>query len=266
MKSESSENAKLEAWLDGLASPDEAREIEARVAGSSRLQGEVEVFRRIEAALARQFSAPAAATAALGQGSTFGAQDAHLSRGSAFASRRRAAGWLGLAAAAAGLAAVGFWGLRDSAWWQSTPVPSATPLAAKETCELDRVFCDALAENFQPKDGCRITSEWDSRLLASLGSPTCNTDSMVVLGEWRDPRLNHSDIVMLRVGQEPVMLLVPKGEQAAEANSRLCLSQGSLLHLHRGEWEGRELYELSKLTESRVLECVQAADVRPVRF
>jgi len=144
----------------------------------------------------------------------------------------------------------------------SSPSVAAVPVAALTAgdCRLDDIFTRALAGDFEPHSSCELS---DAELLASLGSPTCEgPDELVVLGEWSDGRIAAEDIVMLRLGADPVMLLVPSEDD----DSEICLTSSSPLHLFRGCWRGRPIYELSALDESRVLSCVQALDVESARF
>ena len=66
-----------------------------------------------------------------------------------------------------------------------------------------------------------------------------------------------SDILMLRSGAVPVMLVVADQEN----DSGICLTTHSSLNLFSGCWRGQRIYELSSLGESRVLSCVQAQDL-----
>ncbi len=129
---------------------------------------------------------------------------------------------------------------------------------ATPSCELGNVFLDALAVEFQPVVGCQVRDDFGERLLAQLASAPCSREeSVVVLGEWRDPRIEADNVVMLRRGDDPIMLVVPNCEHETD----LCVPKDSGLYVHRGLRDGRPIYEVSPLSGSEVLACVDAHNV-----
>ena len=206
---------------------------------------ESELDRMIDGALARRFAVPDAAH--LGALRTAVGAPASLARSG---SRAR---WLAYAAGLALAFGAGLWFAAPDGQPGATRLPVTT--VAVGGCRLDDIFTRALAGDFEPHASCELS---DAELQATLGSPSCEgADDLVVVGEWSDARIDAADIVMLRLGAEPVMLFLP----SRESDSEICLTSQSSLHLFRGCWRGRPIYELSALDESRVLSCVQAQDV-----
>ena len=72
-----------------------------------------------------------------------------------------------------------------------------------------------------------------------------------------DPRVNVANMVMLRRGENPIMLVVPRCEEEAG----MCVAKDSGLYVHRGMRDGRTIYEISPLPGSEVLACVDAESV-----
>ncbi len=123
---------------------------------------------------------------------------------------------------------------------------------------LGDVFLDALAFEFQPQLGCQTKDRWDAELFAQLETAPCNQEQgVVVLGEWLDPRVNVANMVMLRRGENPIMLVVPRCGQETE----MCVAKDSGLYVHRGMRDGRAIFEISPLPDSEVLSCVDAQSV-----
>lgn len=241
---------RFEAWLDGLLPPDQARELERAVERSPALRKRVERQRDIDAALRRKFSTAPTPRLVTSDSST-------LPASSGLRPWAIAAGVLALLGGAA-------WVLTRPASTPASERPfvqgprQMAPVASN--CELDVVFASAVQNGFAPMKDVDEHDAWQSRLVASLGQPGCNDkEPTVVLGEYKDPRLALADMMMLRVGEEPVMLVVPRSDQAAG----MCVQPYSGLHLHRGCWDGRTVYELSASPESRVLACVRADSVEP---
>ncbi|MEO6711660.1 MAG: hypothetical protein ABI054_00845 [Planctomycetota bacterium] len=140
------------------------------------------------------------------------------------------------------------------------PVKTQTVAARPRTAEfsLGEVFLDALAFEFQPQLGCQTKDPWDARLFAQLATAPCNQEQgVVVLGEWRDPRVNVANMVMLRRGENPIMLVVP----SCELDTDMCVPTDSGLYVHRGVRDGRTIYEISPVPGSEVLSCVDAQAV-----
>jgi hypothetical protein len=217
--------------------------------------GPDELDDRIDAALARRFAAPDAAHLGALR-SAAGASVVPVRAGT----RAR---WLTYAAGLALAFGAGAWfagqGEQPGAELPPAPAPPVAALTVSD-CRLDDLFTRALAGDFEPHSSCELS---DAELQASLDSPACEgTDELVVVGEWSDARFAADDIVMLRLGAEPVMLVLPSRDD----DSKICLTSQSPLHLFRGCWRGRPIYELSALDESRVLSCVQALDVESARF
>ncbi|HTF88586.1 MAG TPA: hypothetical protein VK843_09255 [Planctomycetota bacterium] len=144
----------------------------------------------------------------------------------------------------------------------SVTLPVKTQLAAvrphTNEFSLGEVFLDALAFEFQPQVGCQTKDPWDARLFAQLANAPCNQEQgVVVLGEWRDPRVNVANMVMLRRGENPIMLVVP----SCELDTDMCVPTDSGLYVHRGVRDGRTIYEISPVPGSEVLSCVDAQAV-----
>jgi hypothetical protein len=138
----------------------------------------------------------------------------------------------------------------------ATPVNNA--VRSMRSSALGDVFLDALALEFQPRLGCQMLDAWEAELYTQLAAAPCSLDEdVVVLGEWLDPRLDVASMVMLRRGENPIMLVVPR----CEVETDLCVSKDSGLYLHRGTRDGRTIYELSPAPGSEILSCVQAQSV-----
>ena len=241
--------SQLDLWLDGGMDAARAQEFERGLAQSPELASEARRAREIEAALARRFAAPALAI------------DVPVPPVLPARVGSRA-GWLASAAGLLIAFGAGFWFAaknRQPGEEEPRTLSALTPPTVAD-CPLDDIFVAAAAGDFEPLSPGELT---DAELLGSLDSPTCEgSDELVVVGEWSNALFDGSDIVMLRAGAEPVLLLLP----AEDDDSEVCLTSQSPLHLFRGCWRGRPIYELSALEESRVLSCVQALDVESRRF
>jgi hypothetical protein len=253
--------ARYDLWFDGLLEGEEARAVQEHVAADPRRRAQYEADRDIEASLQR----------------TFGEQRAARPRPGPVASlaplASTGAAWPRYAAAAGVLLAAGiafeFLGTPNDgqAPLASGPKSPATTFAIPVSfptdskprqCALGDVFLDALAVEFQPLLGCKVQDEWNAELLAQLETAPCNREEgVVVLGEWVDPRVDVANMVLLRRGENPIMLVVPNCEHETD----LCVPKDSGLFVHRGVRNGRPIYEVSPLPGSEVLACVDARDV-----
>lgn len=241
---------RYDLWFDGLLSPEEAEAVRREIAADPRLSARYEADAAIEASLRQS----------LGAGRPVRLRPAVRNLAEPRPQRRVAA-----AAAMLALGGLGWVATRGAADSRPPADRSAptTELAGRyrplpASCELGNVFLDALAVEFQPVVGCRVRDDWNERLLAQLASAPCNRDeSVVVLGEWLDPRLEADNVVMLRRGDDPIMLVVP--DCANETD--LCVPKDSGLFVHRGLRDGRPIYEVSPLPGSEVLACVDAQNV-----
>ena len=252
------EPSELDLWLDGRLSPERARDFERRMQRSPELAREVRQAQEIEKALARRFHAPVPTPVLPAPGVTGVTAAAPSPHASGMASSRPA--WLSWAAGFLIAFGAGIWFAVQLLPKRSSPPHGALSLAAQE-CSLDEIFANAAAGDFAPQAALELS---DPELLSTLGSPTCaDSGELVVVGEWSDARMGESDLVMLRSGAEPVMLVVPSQDSDT---ADLCVTSQSSLSLFSGCWRGRRIYELSFLGESRVLNCVQALDVESRRF
>lgn len=139
----------------------------------------------------------------------------------------------------------------------SDPQPPV-PALHNSTSTLNEVFLDALEGEFQPRVACQMQDAWDAQLYTELASAPCNQElGVVVLGEWVDARLDVASMVMLRRGENPIMLVVPRCENDPE----LCMPKDSGLYVHRGTRDGRTIYEVSPVPGSEILSCMQAQNV-----
>lgn len=246
-------------WIDGQLSPEEARAAAAAVASDPDWSARHAQDLAISASLRRSFAPIARAPRVLHA----------LPRGGA--SRP----WLRHAAAAGLLAA---FAVSAVAVWRSGPraptgadelalqgrVPQDRELAAagrepdRVAMEIGDVYLDALAGNFQPLIDCRMQSAWDADLFAQLARTPCNREAALqVLGEWVDPRLAVDNLVMLRRGDDPILLVVPPCDLRADFR----VPEDSGYFVHRGVRDGREIFEISPAPSSQVLTCVDADSV-----
>lgn len=246
-------------WLDGLLSPDDARACADAVAGDPVWRARHAQDLAIQASLRRSFAPPASAPRVLHA----------LPRGGASRPWLRHAAAAGLLAAFA-VSAVAVW--RSSPQAQAVkgrlPVANAgsqdRELAAagrepdRVAMEIGEVYLDALAGNFQPLIDCRMQTAWDADLFAQLARTPCNRDAeLQVLGEWVDPRLAVDNLVMLRRGDDPILLVVPPCDLRADFR----VPEDSGYFVHRGVRDGREIFEISPVPSSQVLTCVDANSV-----
>jgi hypothetical protein len=257
---------RFELWLDGLLPPEAAREFERELERSPELRARAAQQRAIDEALRRRYARGPREAAPIG---ATPARPPQLAGTGASPWRT----WAALAAAALALAGAAAWyaAHREA----STPSHAQRPIARGDRsfapvggpCELDTVFASAVQCGFAPMEDAEDVraqgDAWKARLIASLDQPGCNEEEpTVVIGDWKDPRVSLADMMMLRVGGEPVMLVVPRSDSA----TGLCVRDHARLHLHRGCLDGRTVYELSESPESRVLACVRADHVEPARF
>lgn len=262
-----------EQWFDGLLGADEAAAMAQRVAQDPALAAQHRADLEIEASLRRSFGGGRSAGPRL-----WGFAPSAAPEASRFLARRRTAA----AAALLVIGATAWLATRDQApiqgplpgvgqgrspvlaGGQRPPFPAhgvpatGRPTPVSSQCTLGDVFLDALAVEFQPLLGCKLQDDWNRDLLARLETAPCNRDEgVVVLGEWADPRVDVANMVLLRRGENPIMLVVPNCELEAD----LCVAKNSGLYVHRGLREGRPIYEVSPLPRSAVLACVDATQV-----
>lgn len=252
-------------WFDGLLDPNRAHAESQRVHGDAAGRARFEVDLAIEASLRRSFGA---ATSARGpRRGPIGVLPA-----------TRTLPWMRYAIAAGVLALLGAGLWVALAPTRSEPgakrlavTPGAIPRsrvtpqlvsngAHPRTADiaLGDVFLDALALEFQPRLDCQTKDRWDAELFAQLETAPCNQEQgVVVLGEWLDPRVSAANMVMLRRGENPIMLIVPSCGQETE----MCVAKDSGLYVHRGVRDGRLIYEVSPIPDSEVLDCVDAQGV-----
>jgi len=262
------DSSQYERWFDGLLDERSARRESERVSSDPAQRARFEVDLAIEASLRRSFGAAERTGASrLGPVGLVGAQR----------DPRRASAWRRVAMAAGVLALIGAALAIALATHDPAPrrgdvaVPSVPPAQVHAVAQLalaprprttnvslGDVFLDALALDFQPQLDCRMHDRWDAELLAQLETAPCNQEQgVVVLGEWIDPRVDVANMVMLRRGENPIMLVVPR----CELDTELCVPKDSGLYVHRGVRDGRTLYEVSPLPGSEVLGCVDAQAV-----
>ncbi len=262
------DSSNYDMWFDGLLDDGASRRERASIAADPAQRARFEADRAIESSLRRSFGASAPTRPLLvgpALASPLGRAKAAWPRCAA------AAGLLVLVGAALAIALQRRDAAGDSprlavATGNRTVTKPVTPIANFRPPELagatqyspGEVFLDALALDFQPLVGCRIQDRWDAELFAQLADAPCNRDqSVVVLGEWIDPRLDVANVLMLRRGENPIMLVVPRCEQDTE----LCVPKDSGLYVHRGMRDGRAIYEISPVSGSEILGCVDAQDV-----
>jgi hypothetical protein len=235
------ESSDLDRWIDGTRDAG----FEQRVARSPELRGELERARAIEASLARRFAPPAELSLPLAPVTPV-VRDAPPRA----VRLRRALPLLALAAAL--LLAVGAWLARGSSpAGPATTDPSLVKLPPLDAC-LDDVFYAAAAADFEPPAGLHPV---DPELAASIASSPCGElAELVVVGEWTEHTLDAARVVLLRSGAEPILLFVPKAESTAD----MCRAEKSDLSLYGGCFNGRPIYELSSLRQSRALPCMRA--------
>ncbi len=262
------DSSNYDLWFDGLLDDTASRRERASIAANPAQRARFEADRAIESSLRRSFGAKAPVRPLL-VGPALSAPP--VRRNATWPRYAAAAGLFVLAGAAL---AIGL--SRRNATGQGpqlevstgnrpitpqvTPVANVRPAAAPSATQYSpgEVFLDALALDFQPLLGCQIQDRWDAELFAQLADAPCNRDqSVVVLGEWIDPRLDVANVLMLRRGENPIMLVVPRCEQ----NTELCVTKDSGLYVHRGMRDGRAIFEISPLPGSEILGCVDAQDV-----
>ncbi len=259
------DSSNYDLWFDGLLDDAASRRERASIATDPAQRARFDADRAIESSLRRGFGAKAPMRPVL----VGPALSAPFSRATAAWPRYAAAAGLIVLAGAA--VVIAFNRREDTGEGprlvatrplteQVTPLANARPpaLLAATQYSPGEVFLDALALDFQPLLGCQIQDRWDAELFAQLAEAPCNRDqSVVVLGEWIDPRLDVANVLMLRRGENPIMLVVPRCEQDTE----LCVPKDSGLFVHRGMRDGRAIFEISPLPGSEILGCVDAQDV-----
>lgn len=262
------DSTNYDRWFDGLLDEAASRRERASVAADPLQRARFEADRAIESSLRRSFGAsapvrpllvepahPAPLRGAKGSWPRYAAAAVLLVVGGAllaivFERREPKTGGSPLTAASIGTLPS----------LPLTPVANSLPPKPLGATQFSpgEVFLDALALEFQPLLGCQVQDRWDAELFAQLADAPCNRDqSVVLLGEWIDPRLDVANVLMLRRGENPIMLVVPRCEQETE----LCVPKDSGLYIHRGMRDGRAIYEISPVPGSEILGCVDAQDV-----
>jgi hypothetical protein len=226
----------IERWIDGGLEGEREQTFRERAARSPELQAEIGRARAIEAALCRRFEPPARLEVPVPVAPTSGQRAAHRAL--------RLLRALPLALAAGALLAFGAWLARE----RRPERPQDRPVLAADAC-VDDVFYAAAAADFEPPADM---SAPDPELVASFASSPCG--ELVVVGEWNEPTLDATRVVLVRSGAEPILLFVPKAESTAD----MCRGEKSDLSLYGGCFKGRPIYELSSMRQSRALPCMRA--------
>ena len=240
MTTPDSENAaRLEAYLDGTLSPSDLESFERDLEHDADLREQVAWSRRIDASLVRSF-APSAEPAARGR------------RARPFIPRRPVA--VALAAAAAALA-VGL----------AIRLNVRPPLAPRVlgVSILERLYVGYEIEGFTPEWVCETDEEFAAAVWDGLGQPMlvdASDPGLEVLGwgygqdtsGYGDNLISASTMVLLvRIDGKGALVVVDRAEREF---ARLSIRDESDLALYRRVLDELVLYELTPLTNPRVLD------------
>lgn len=236
---ESENAARLEAYLDGALSPPERKSFERDLAQDADLREQVAWCRRIDTSLVRSFTPPVEPAA-------------RPRRARPFILRRPVA--LTLAAAAAALAI----GLAIRLNLQP-PIPSRV----LGVSILERLYVGHEIEGFTPEWVCETDEEFAAAVWDGLGQPMlvdASDPGLEVLGwgysqdmtGYGDVIISASTMILLvRIDGLGALVVVDRAEREF---GRLSIRDESDLSLYRRVLDDLVLYELTPLTNPRVLD------------
>ncbi|MEM8943890.1 MAG: hypothetical protein AAGD11_01810 [Planctomycetota bacterium] len=234
---------RLEAFLDGLLSPDEAAEFKRIAANDPLLQREIELQQSIDASLARSFVAPTAPRDILQlaqQEDLEPVEPASMHGTSGGTSKQRRMVLMVLAASIA-------WAVAGWRMYVASNDDGYQELA------LADIYQECVDGGFQPKWVCDDDREFAETFQKRQGQPLLlkpdSQDLMVGLSYLKGISAK-TTTMLARVEGEPVLVFVDSLDRDTKPEKP---SWGSGLNLFRQELDGLVLYELSPLAEPRVL-------------
>lgn len=240
----------LDAYLDQRLSPAERSAFEQRIAHEPALRAAVDSQRQIDAALKRVYRAPNA--------------EAVLARARAQAALRPvgtplviklawAVGAVGAAAALVMFAAyTGVFDLR----------PARPKVVDPDAYKRFEIIYDAqVAAGFKPNWECREPEQFKATFRNDLGQGLAfamiPTDASVWGIGYAETLLSaNTKLILVKLGETPILVFVDR----RSADREVALPPGSKLNLFRREIGGLVLYEVSPLTEAKVLPLLGAAE------
>lgn len=242
-------NDRLEAYLDGLMSVEQAAEFQRIVAGDPLLQQEIELQQGIDNSLGRLFEAPAAPPCdilALAQQQPAPTdQQVVAERASAepqpARTKNNARMWMIVIAA-------------SIAWvFAGVKLYDASTDDGYQEVALADIYEQCVDDGFQPKWVCDDDREFAETFLKRQGQPLllkADSKNLMVGLAYLKGVSAKTTTMLAKVDGEPVLVFVDKLSRDTEPAKP---SWGSGLNLYRQELDGLVLYELSPLDESRVL-------------
>lgn len=225
----------IDLYIDGMLPPEEAARFEAALETDPDLRRQLEFQGEIDRSLKAQFAPPAPETAA-------SIVTALKSAGPRTFNRR-----LFALAAMLALAAGGFF--ISQKYFAPPEIKRLAP---------GLVYSRLATSGWPVEFVCADEKEFASVMLRQLGAPLfipAETPGVVVAGwsytgGYDGSVLGPSTMFLItRVDQQPVLVLLDK----AQFDRELELPPESNLHLHRRELQGVIMYEISPLTEPRVI-------------
>lgn len=236
-------NQRLENFLDGLMSPEEAAAFEQQAAGDAALNREIELQKRVDESLGRMFVPPAAPVDILALAKSRAAEPesptVQLAKpAETMANRRRTV--LTVLAACLSWIVVGWMvfqgeeeGYRELALAEIYGNCVDAGFQPKWVCEDDVEF----AQTFQKRQGRPLLLKPDSR------------DVMVGLS-YLEGITPETTTMLARVDGEPVLVFVERLDRDRQPEEP---SRWSGLRLFRRELEDLVMYEVTPLDEPRVM-------------
>ncbi|MDP1661288.1 MAG: hypothetical protein Q8L55_05175 [Phycisphaerales bacterium] len=249
---------RLERYLDGLMSAEDAARFEAEIAANSVLQGQVAAHRRMCGALMGYAAAPGAATL----------DEAPRPIALATAHRRTPMQWVKFAAIAASIAlpvAVAVW------YFAPRPQPAEfRPLTSQQYQQKNRElilreYRAQVASGFKPKEVCTTDEAfvaWTTKALGHGLRPSHGVAvpgrSEPVLAGWSrgDIFSSYTGLLLASVDGQPVMVVMDKAppERMVPAEDA-----SGTPRLFRRKVNGVWLIEVTPLAEARVITGIEAA-------
>ncbi|MBI4717543.1 MAG: hypothetical protein HY763_07045 [Planctomycetes bacterium] len=255
----------LEAYLDGLLADSERAEFDRRVRSDPALRAEAECQARIDEALKRLYTPSAAgapALASLRAASTNGRAATTLRSPLSAARRARPAPALrrGLAVAAA----VAFCSLAGwQVWCFVRPAAVVDAYAAQAWRSMDTVYRDEVSSGLKPSWVCKDNEEFARSFEKRFGQPLYLApppSGVTVAGlSYCNTITRRTMHLLARVNGSPVMVFA----DSVPDDTRPSLPPGQGLRLFRREIGKVVLYEVTPLSEPRVLDLFYDPATRP---
>lgn len=254
----------VDAYMDGVLSPDEKRVFEARLERESQLRAEVELSRQVDASLRRTFSSPAVderwlrGLLAQQQAELVPAAEPQLS---AMASESATTGgsrrWLVAAAAVLICAVAWSWViLRQFHQPEREPLYAGVPMS--------ELYQQKVATGFQPKWVCEDDQEFADTFQKRQGLPLrlapMPAGTQMAGLDYLPALTLHTTAMLATVDGRPVIVFVERAERVVKPPQEPPADSG--LHLFRRRLADLVLYEVTPRDAPSVMEYLEVVDSR----